>query len=146
MALVPKPENKSIIRIRWVFINKLDEQGKVVTSKLRSVAQCYNQQEGICFIETFAPVAGLEVIRIMLTFIAHKNINLFQMDVKSAFLNFFIKREVYVKQPPGFEDHTLLDHVLNLEKALYGLKQETRAWYDRLSPFLLENSFMRGKV
>ena len=68
------------------------------------------------------------------------------MDVKSVFLNFFIKREAYVKQPPGFEDHTLLDHVLNLEKALYGLKQATRAWYDRLSLFLLENSFMRGKV
>ena len=58
----------------------------------------------------------------MFAFVAHKNITLFQMDVKSVFLNFFIKREAYVKQPPGFEDHTLLDHVLNLEKALYGLK------------------------
>lgn len=145
-TLVPKPKNKSIIRTRWDFRNKLDEQGKVVRNKARLVAQGYNQQEGIDFTETFAPVARLEAIRIMLAFAAHKNIKLFQMDVKSAFLNGFIEEEVYVKQPPGFEDPTLTDHVFKLKKALYGLKQVPRAWYDRLSSFLLENDFMRGKV
>ena len=82
----------------------------------------------------------------MLAFVAHKDLKLFQRDFKNAFLNDFIEKEVYVKQPSGFEDHTLLDHVFKLQKTLYGLKQTPCAWYDRLSPFLLENTFMRGKV
>ncbi len=126
--------------------NKLNETGKVVRNKARLVAQGYNQQEGIDFTETFAPVARLEAIRILLAFAAHKNIILYQMDVKSAFLNGFIEEEVYVRQPPGFEHHTLTDHVFKLKKALYGLKQAPRAWYDRLSSFLINNGFMRGKV
>ena len=122
MTLVPKPQNKSIIGTRWVFRNKLAEQGKVVRKKARLVAQGYNQQEGISFIETFAFFARLEAIRIMLSFATHKNIKLFQMDVKSAFLNGFIEEELYVKQPLDFEDHTFLDHVFKLKKALYDLK------------------------
>jgi len=89
-TLVPKPKNKTIIGTRWVFRNKLDEQGKVVRNKARLVAQGYNQQ-GIDFTETFALVARLESIRIMLAFASYKNIKLFQMDVKSDFLNDFIK-------------------------------------------------------
>ena len=143
---MPKPPHKVIIGTRWVFRNKLDESGKVVRNKARLVAQGYNQQEGIDFTETFAPVARLEAIRILLAFASHKNIKLYQMDVKSAFLNGFNEEEVFVKQPPGFEDINFPEHVFKLKKALYGLKQAPRAWYDRLSSFLITNGFMRGKV
>nr|KYP62468.1 Retrovirus-related Pol polyprotein from transposon TNT 1-94 [Cajanus cajan] len=94
---------------------------------------------------TLAPVARLEAIRIMLAFATHKNIKLFKMDVKSVFLKGFIKEEVYAKQPLGFENPQLKEHVFKLKKALYGLKQALRAWYERLSNFLLDNDFVRGK-
>src|SRR3954471_11243923 len=144
--LVPYPQDKTIIGTRWVFRNKLDENGKVIRNKARLVAQGYNQQEGIDYDETYAPVARLEAIRILLAYSAHKNIKLFQMDVKSAFLNGFLNEEVYVHQPPGFEKHSYPNHVFKLTKALYGLKQAPRAWYERLSIFLIKNDFLRGKI
>ena len=110
------------------------------------VAQGYNQQEGVDYDETFAPVARLEAIRMLLVFAAYKGIVLYHMDVKSAFLNGFIYEEVYVKQPPGFENENFPYHVFKLSKALYGLKQVLRAWYERLSSFLLKNGFKRAKV
>ena len=99
----------------------------------------YNQQEGIDFDETFAPIARLEAIRILLAFTCHMNFKIFQMDVKSVFLNGFIEEEVYVEQPPGFEDHRFPNHVFKLDKALYGLKQAPKAWYEMLTSFLLKN-------
>ena len=122
-TLVQKPKDKSIIGTKWIFKNKLDEDGKVVRNKARLVAQGYSQQEGIDFTETFAPVARLEAIRILLSFAAHHSMRLYQMDVKSAFLNGIINEEVFVKQPPGFEDENFPEHVFKLKKALYGLKQ-----------------------
>jgi len=110
----------------------------VVRNKARLVAQGYSQQEGIDYEETFAPVARLEAIRIFLAFAASKGFKLYQMDVKSAFLNGFIEEEVYVKQPPGFESPKFPDRVFKLQKALYGLKQAPRAWYARLRAFLLK--------
>src|SRR5262249_31341025 len=103
-------------------------------------------EEGIDFDESFAPVARLEAIRILLAYACTMNFKLFQMDVKSAFLNGFISEEVYVSQPPGFEDPHFPNHVYKRQKALYGLKQAPRAWYDRLSSFLLSKGFSRGKV
>ncbi|KAK2442550.1 hypothetical protein QL285_013736 [Trifolium repens] len=144
--LVPKPRDHSIIGTRWVFRNKLDEEGKVIRNKARLVSQGYNQQEGIDYDETFAPVARLEALRILLAYAAHKCLKLFQMDVKSSFLNGFLNEEVYVHQPPGFIDEKKPEHVFKLTKALYGLKQAPRAWYERLSSFLLENGFSRGKI
>ena len=94
--LVPKRQNRTVIGTRWVFRNKLDEQG--------------------------------------------------QIDVKSAFLNGYLQEEVYVKQPPGFENTIYPDHVYKLDKALYGLKQAPRAWYDRLCTFLLTHGYTRGKI
>ena len=129
-----------------MFRNKLNEDGKVVRNKARLVAQGYNQEEGIDYEETFAPVARLEAIRILLAFASSKNINLFQMDVKCAFLNGYLQEEVYVAQPPGFENEKHPNYVFKLEKALYGLKQAPRAWYERLSKYLLENGFKRGLV
>nr|XP_018627673.1 uncharacterized protein LOC104100345 [Nicotiana tomentosiformis] len=125
--LVPKPSSASIIGTKWVYRNKLNESGLVMRNKARLVAQGYSQQEGIDYDETFAPVERLESIRILLAFTAHKGFKLFQMDVKSAFLNEYISEEVYVKQPPGFINNTLPDYVYKLTKALYRLKQAPRA-------------------
>jgi len=97
------------------------------------VAKGYNQEEGINYGETFAPVARLEIVRLLLAFACMSGFKLFQMDVKSAFLNGIINEEVYVEQPPGFEDHQHPNHVYKLKKALYGLKQAPRQWYERLS-------------
>ena len=91
-------------------------------------------------------MARLEAIRILLAFACYMGFKLFQMDVKSAFLNGFIKEEVYVEQPPGFESFEKPNHVFKLLKALYGLKQAPRAWYERLTNFLIENGFLRGSV
>jgi hypothetical protein len=110
------------------------------------VAQDYTQVEGLYFDETFAPVARLEAIRILLAYACSRNIKLYQMDVKSAFLNGKISELVYVEQPPGFEDPTKPNHVYKLSKALYGLKQTPRAWYERPRDFLLSKSFKIVKV
>ena len=114
----------------------MDENGNIMRNKARLVAQGYCQEEDIDYEETFAPVARLEAIRMLLAFASYKNFVLYQMDVKSAFLNGYIMEEVYVEQPPGFENVEFPHHVYKLKKALYGLKQAPRAWYDRLSNFL----------
>ncbi|GJX18469.1 retrovirus-related pol polyprotein from transposon TNT 1-94 [Tanacetum coccineum] len=125
--LVPQPRNITIIGTKWVFRNKLDENGIVSRNKARLVSQGYNQQEGIDYDETYAPVARLESIRILLAYACALDFKLFQVDVKSAFLNGFINEEVYVAQPPGFIDFEKPDHVYKLKKALYGLKQAPKA-------------------
>ena len=91
-------------------------------NKARLVAKGFSQVEGLDFGETFAPVARLEAIRILLAYASHHEMKLYQMDVKSAFLNGFINELVYVDQPPGFEDPRYPNHVYRLSKALYGLK------------------------
>ncbi|KAK2410370.1 putative mitochondrial protein [Trifolium repens] len=144
--LVPKPKNKNIIGTKWVYRNKLNEQGEVTRNKARLVAQGYSQQEGIDFTETYGPVARLEAIRLLLSYAINNGITLYQMDVKSAFLNGVISEEVYVKQPHGFEDLSNSNHVFKLKKSLYGLKQAPRAWYERLSTFLVNNGFEKGQV
>ncbi|GJW62117.1 retrovirus-related pol polyprotein from transposon TNT 1-94 [Tanacetum coccineum] len=121
--LVPQPMNMTIIGTTWVFRNKLDENGIVSRNKARLVAQGYNQQEGIDYDKTYAPVARLESIRILLAYACALDFRLFQMDVKSAFLNSFINEEVYVAQPSGFIDFEKPNHVYKLKMALYGLKQ-----------------------
>ncbi|GJU77267.1 retrovirus-related pol polyprotein from transposon TNT 1-94 [Tanacetum coccineum] len=144
--LVPQSKNMKIIRTKWVFRNKLEENGIVSRNKARLVAQGYNQQEGIDYDETYAPVARLESIRILLAYACALDFKLFQMDVKSAFLNGFINEEVYVAQPPGFIDFKKSDHVYKLKKALYGLKQAPKAWYDRLKAFLIKHEYKIGMV
>src|SRR3978361_2128168 len=115
-TLVPKPDDvKSVIGTRWVFRNKVDDQWIVIRNKARLVAQGYNQQEGIDYDETYAPVARLEAIRLLIAFASYKNFKLFQMDVKTAFLNGKLQEKVYVKQPPGFEDRKFPDHVFVLD-------------------------------
>ncbi|GJT51997.1 retrovirus-related pol polyprotein from transposon TNT 1-94 [Tanacetum coccineum] len=136
----------TIIGTKWVYRNKLDENGVVTRNKARLVAQGYNQQEGIDYDETYAPVARLESIRILLAYACALDFKLYQMDVKSAFLNGFINEEVYVAQPPGFIDFAKPNYVYRLKKALYGLKQAPKAWYDRLKAFLIKHNYSMGMV
>ncbi|GJW70955.1 retrovirus-related pol polyprotein from transposon TNT 1-94 [Tanacetum coccineum] len=125
---------------------KLDEYGDVLKNKARLVAKGYRQEEGIDFEESFGLVARLEAIRIFIANLASKNTMVYQMDVKTAFLNDELKEEVYVSQPEGFIDLDHPNHVYHPKKALYGLKQALRAWYDTLSRFLLAHRFSKGVV
>ncbi|KFK33802.1 hypothetical protein AALP_AA5G062200 [Arabis alpina] len=144
--LVPRPEGVNVVGTKWIFKNKIDANGVVVRNKARLVAQGYSQIEGVNFEETFAPVARLESIRFFLGMTCILNFKVFQMDVKSAFLNGFLQEEVYVEQPKGFEDPAHPEHVYKLKKALYGLKQAPRAWYERLTGFLVEQGYSRGSI
>jgi hypothetical protein len=110
------------------------------------VAKGYSQVEGLYFGETYAPVARLQSIHILIAYATHHGFKLYQMDVKSSFLNGPIKEEVYIEQPPGFEDSEYPNHVYKLTKALYGLKQAPRAWYECIRDFLITNDFKVGKA
>nr|GEU74990.1 hypothetical protein [Tanacetum cinerariifolium] len=125
---------------------KLDEYGDVLKNKARLVAKGYSQKEGIDFEESLAPVAILKAIRIFIANATSKNMTVYQMDVKTVFLNGELKEEVYVSQPECFIDPNHPKHIYRLKKALYGLKQAPRAWYDTLSRFLLANEFSKGVV
>jgi hypothetical protein len=129
-----------------VFQNKQDENGVIVRNKARLVAQGYSHVEGLEFVETFTLVVRLEAIQILLAYATSHNIKLYQMDVKSAFLNGKINELVYVEQPPSFEDLKKPNHVYKLSKALYGFKQAPHAWYERLWDFLVSKEFKVGKV
>ncbi|CAL2254329.1 unnamed protein product [Prunus armeniaca] len=129
--LVPKPTNTNVIGTKWIFKNKTDEQGNVVRNKAKLVAQGYTQIKGIDFDETFAPVARLESVRLLLAIACHLKFKLYQMDVKNSFFNGILNEEVYVEQPKGFEDPHYPNDVFWLKKALYGLKQAPRAWFKK---------------
>jgi hypothetical protein len=144
--LVPRPKDKNVIGTKWVFRNKLNEYGKVIRNKARLVCKGYAQVEGIDFEETFSPVARLEAIIMFLAFVCFKNFKVYQMDVKSSFLNGNLEEEVYIEQPEGFLLSENKDHVCKLKKALYGLKQAPRAWYSRLDKYLQQQGFKRGIV
>nr|GFA77157.1 hypothetical protein [Tanacetum cinerariifolium] len=126
--------------------NKKDESSLVIQNKARLVAVGYSQQEGIDYNDTFATVARIKAIRLFFAYAAHKDFTVFQMDVKTTFLNEILKEEVYVGQPPRFSSKQYPDHVYALDKALYGLKQAPRAWYDVLSQLLIDNGFQKGSI
>ncbi|GJS22269.1 putative ribonuclease H-like domain-containing protein [Tanacetum coccineum] len=145
-VLCDLPEGKRVIGTKWVFRNKRDERGTIIKNKARLVAQGYRQEEGVDYDEVFAPVARIEAIRLFLAFASFMGFIVYQMDVKSAFLYGNITEEVYVKQPPGFEDPAHPNKVYRVVKALYGLHQAPRAWYERLSTFLLKHGYRRGAI
>nr|GEX94980.1 hypothetical protein [Tanacetum cinerariifolium] len=126
--LVPRPDQVMVITLRWIYKVKLDELGCILKNKARLVTRGYRQEEGIDFEESFAPVARHEAIRIFLAYAAHKNMVVYQMDVKTSFLNGNLWEEVYVSQLDGFVDLDNPNYVYKLKKALYGLKQAPRAW------------------
>ncbi|GJW94916.1 putative ribonuclease H-like domain-containing protein [Tanacetum coccineum] len=144
--LVPLPDGKIAIGTKWILKNKRDARGIVVRNKARLVAQGHRQEEGIDYDEVFAPVARIEAIRLFLAFASYMGFMVYQMDVKSAFLYGEIEEEVYVTQPKGFEDPHFPKHVYRVVKALYGLHQAPRAWYARLSTFLLKHNYRRGTI
>nr|GEZ55589.1 hypothetical protein [Tanacetum cinerariifolium] len=140
------PKGKRSIGSKWVFRNKKDERGIVIRNKARLVAEGHTQEEGIYYDEVFAPVARIKAIRLFLAYASFMGFMVYQMEVKRSFLYGTIKEEVYVCQPPGFEDPDYPDKVYKVVKALYGLHQAPRAWYETLANYLLENGFQRGKI
>nr|GEU64060.1 retrovirus-related Pol polyprotein from transposon TNT 1-94 [Tanacetum cinerariifolium] len=144
--LVPSPDGIKPLTLKWLLKNKHDEENTVIRNKTRLVVRGYRQEEGINFEESFAPIARMEAIRIFLAYDAHKGFTVYQMDMKTAFLHGSLKEDVYVCQPEGFIDADYPSHVYKLKKALYGLKQASRAWYDELSTFLLQNGFSKGII
>ncbi|GKA96329.1 retrovirus-related pol polyprotein from transposon TNT 1-94 [Tanacetum coccineum] len=144
--LVDRPLCKNVINMKWLWKNRHDEENSVIRNKARLIAKGYNQQEGVDFEESFASVARLEAVRLFIAYAAHKSFPIYQMDVKTAFLNGPLKEEVYVKQPDGFVDPHHPDKVYRLKKALYGLKQAPKARYDELSNFLVSKGFPKGSI
>ena len=131
--LIPTPPDVSVVGLKWVFLKKVAKEGNVVRNKARLVVKGYCQQEGIDFEEMFTPVVRLQVVRIFLAYDARKNFQVYQMDVKCAFLNGELKETVYVEQPPSFVNKKYPNHCYILDKAIYGLKQAPRAWYETLN-------------
>ncbi|KAI3784230.1 hypothetical protein L1987_43325 [Smallanthus sonchifolius] len=142
--LVDLPKGFQPIRTRCVFKCKTDDRHVVVKNKARLVVQGFYQQEGLDYTEVYAPVARIEAIRLFLAYATYVGIKVYQLDVKSAFLYGKVHEEVYVTQPPGFEDPHNINKVY--DKALYGLHQAPRAWYETLSKHLLSNGFDRGQI
>ncbi|GKC56513.1 retrovirus-related pol polyprotein from transposon TNT 1-94, partial [Tanacetum coccineum] len=144
--LVPCPDKVFLIILKWIYKVKTNESGRVLKNKARLVAQGFRQEEGIDFEESFTLVARIEAIRIFIANAANKNMKIYQMDVKMAFLNGELKEVVYVSQPGGFVDQDNPSHVYKLKKALYDLKQAPHAWYDMLSNFFISQQFSKGAV
>eukprot|EP00253_Pinus_taeda_P028674 PITA_28674 len=134
--LVPRPNDKNVTGTKWILKKKLNENGDVIRKKVRLVCKGYAQQEGIDFEETFAPVARLEAIRMFLALSSFQKFKVFQMDVKSTFLNGDLDEEVYIEKPDGFILGNDPKHVCRLKKALYVLKQAPRAWYYLLDKYI----------
>ncbi|GJT53969.1 retrovirus-related pol polyprotein from transposon TNT 1-94 [Tanacetum coccineum] len=132
--------------MKWLWKNKRDEENTVIRNKARLVAKGYAQQEGIDFKESFAPVTRLEVVRLFIVYATHKSFLVYQMEVKTTFLNGPLKDEVYVNQPDGFVDPHHPDKIYRFKKALYGLKQAPKVWYDELSNFLVSKGFSKGSI
>nr|GEY62208.1 hypothetical protein [Tanacetum cinerariifolium] len=145
-TLVDYPKGVRPIRTKWVLKNEKDERGIVIRNKARLVAQRHTQEEGIDYDEVFAPVARIEAIGLFLAYASFMGLTLYQMDVKSTFLYGTIDEEIYVMQPPGFQDPEFPAKVYKVEKAMYGLHQALRAWYGALTKYLLKNGFQRGKI
>jgi hypothetical protein len=124
----------------------MNQQGNIVRNKARLFCKGYAQIYGQDFDETFSPVARLESIRMFLSYACHNKFKFYQMDVMSAFLNRYLKEEVYMEQPEGFQLSYNPDFVYKLKKALYGLKQAPHFWYHRLDTYLQDKGFKRGTI
>ncbi|RVW50135.1 Retrovirus-related Pol polyprotein from transposon RE1 [Vitis vinifera] len=142
--LVDRPQHRKVIGVKWVYRTKLNAYGSVNKYKARLVVKGYSQVFGVDFSETFAPVARLDTIRMLLALTAQKGWKTYQLDVKSAFLNGYLQEEIYVEQPEGFQVKGQEEKVYLLKKALYGLKQAPRAWYSRIDEHLQSLGFVKS--
>jgi histone deacetylase 1/2 len=140
--LVAPPCNKNIIGAKWVFKIKRKADGTIDRYKARLVAKGYRQQYGIDYEDTFSPVVKAATIRLILSIAVSQGWHLRQLDVQNAFLHGILEEEVYMEQPPGFEDRSKPGYVCKLDKALYGLKQAPQAWYSRLCQKLITLNFI----
>ncbi|KAJ4813156.1 polyprotein [Rhynchospora pubera] len=141
--LATLPKDHKPIGVKWVYKKKLNAQGEVERYKARLVAKGYKQKAGIDYEEVFAPVARMETIRLLISLAAQNKWNIYQMDVKSAFLNGVLEEEVYIEQPPGYIKEGQEQKVLKLKKALYGLKQAPRAWNTRIDTYFKKHGFVQ---
>uniref|UniRef100_A0A2N9IDT2 Reverse transcriptase Ty1/copia-type domain-containing protein n=1 Tax=Fagus sylvatica TaxID=28930 RepID=A0A2N9IDT2_FAGSY len=139
------PNGREVIGLKWIYKTKFNEDGSIQKHKARLVAKGYAQQPGVDFHETFAPVVRMETIRTVLALAAQMELQVFQLDVKSAFLNGDLEEEVYVEQPKGYVKKGKEDQVYRLRKALYGLKQALRAWNSKIDSYFRQNGFHRSK-
>jgi histone deacetylase 1/2 len=143
--LVPPRQSKNIIDCRWVYKVKRKVDGTIDRYKARLVAKGFKQRYGIDYEDTFSPVVKIATVRLVLALAVSRGWSLRQLDVKNAFLHGVLEEEVYMRQPPGYEDRLRPDYVCKLDKALYGLKQAPRAWYARLSTKLVALGFVASK-
>ncbi|PKI37889.1 hypothetical protein CRG98_041722 [Punica granatum] len=142
--LTNRPRDRKVTGVKWVYRTKLNPDGSVNKFKARLVVKGYAQVWGVDYSETFAPMARLDTIRLLLAIAAHKSKKIFQQDVKSAFLNGVLEEEIYVEQPEGFVVKGVGDKVYRLIKALYGLKQAPRAWYSKIDGYQQNLDFERN--
>lgn len=140
--LTDLPSGSKKIGVRWIYKTKYNEAGKVDKYKARLVAKGYSQQHGIDYNEVFAPVARWDTIRTILALAASKGWDMYQLDVKSAFLHGELVEDVYIEQPPGYQTQGR-NKVYKLRKALYGLKQAPRAWYSKIETYFAQEGFMK---
>lgn len=139
-----RPEDRKVIGVKWVFKTKFNPDGSVNKHKARLVVKGYAQVWGVDFSETFASVARLDTIRMILALAAQQGWKVYQLDVKSAFLNGVLQEEIYVEQPEGFVTPGQEEKVYLLRKALYGLRQAPRAWYSKMDEHLLGLGFKKN--
>jgi len=141
--LTTLPKGHNTIGVNWIFKTKRNAEGEIKKHKARLVAKGYKQQYGVAYEDVFAPVARIEIVRLMISLAAQKRWKIFQMDVKSAFLNGNLEEVVYVEQLAGFVVKGEEKKVCRLKKALYGLKQAPRAWNSRIDGYFSQKGFTR---
>eukprot|EP01018_Ginkgo_biloba_P012572 Gb_02021 [translate_table: standard] len=143
-TLMEFPLDKDVIGTKWIYKTKYKSDGSIDRHKARLVAKGYAQQEGIDYTETFAPITKMDITRIVLVLAAQYGWIIYQMDVKSTFLNGYVNEEIYVEQPQGFEITGKENKVYKLKKALYGLNQAPRAWHSRIDTYFQQKGFMKS--
>jgi hypothetical protein len=141
-SLVDLPKNTKCIRVKWVFITKLNEKGEIKKHKARLVAKGYYQKAGIDYTDIYAPVARMDTVRMMISLAAQMGWEIFQMDIKSAFLHGTLEEDVYIQQPQGYEVKGNENKVYKLHRSLYGLKQAPKAWFNHIESYLLKEGFI----
>jgi hypothetical protein len=144
--LVPANSSKNLIDCKWVYRIKKKADGSIDRYKARLVAKDFKQKYGIDYDDTFSPMVKIATIRTVLSISVSRGWSLWQLDVKNAFLHDILEEEVYMKQPPDFENPHALHYICKLDKALYGLKQAPRAWYSRLNSKLSSLGFIPSKT
>lgn len=139
--LIEMPPEGKVIEVKWIYKTKLNEKGEVDKYKALLVAKGYNQQYGVDYAEVFAPVARLDIVHVILSLAARNDWTVYQLDVKSAFLHGELNEEVFIAQPPGYEQKGQEHKVYKLKKALYSLKQAPQAWYSRIESYFMKEGF-----